>query len=128
MPDPIVDLDKQDNKPAKADKVAAAEPVAAEPTARDKVRAWEDENLGPDVPRVSGEIERGVGSKYALLIAEKPAKGAQYEALQKLVKAEDDMVKAQASMDHAKVEIDVATKALDDANAAVSADGPAKPE
>lgn len=98
MPDPIVDLDMpvaaEDNKPAEQ-----AIPVPPVESAKAKVRAFEDEVFGPDVPRINGEIERGIGSPYSRM---NDKQKAHYAALENLVAAEKAVAAADAKLAEAK--------------------------
>lgn len=84
-------------------------PPAAEPEVADeaplnagqRLRAFEDEVFGKDVPRINGQIERGHGSMFARLT---PEQKIHHVALERLVKTEAKV--ADASADLAKAEAD----------------------
>jgi len=80
-----------------------APPPAPEPepdTAKAKLRAFEDEHLGKDAVRIKGEIERGHGSPFAAM---KPELKRHYEALERVVAAEQKVDDAAAALAAAKV-------------------------
>lgn len=60
-----------------------------------RLRAFEDEHLGPDAVRISGHVERGVGSPYSRL---NPARHRHYEALEKAVASEQKLAGAHAAL------------------------------
>jgi hypothetical protein len=103
--------------------LSPAKPLSSTPvTARDKLRAFEDKHFGKDVPRINGEIERGVGSSYASMT---PHQKAHYASLEHLVKAEKAAGDASAALadaeskhEHAKKASDAADKAVVDADKA----------
>jgi hypothetical protein len=86
-------------------------------TARDKLRAFEDKHFGKDVPRINGEIERGVGSPYANM---NPHQKAHYASLEHLVKAEKAAADASAALADAEQKHDASKKASDVADKAVA--------
>jgi hypothetical protein len=95
----------------------AAKPAEKAPvTAADKLRAFEDKHLGKDCSRISGEIERGVGSPYAGM---KPHLKAHHASLENLVKAEKAVADASADLEAAKAKHAAAVKTSDDASKAV---------
>lgn len=69
--------------------------------AKEMLREFEDANLGKDAPRVEGHIERGHGSRHASL---DDSKKAEHAALERLVKAEDEVVAATAALAKAQAE------------------------
>lgn len=75
--------------------------------AKDRLRAFEDEVMGADAPRVNGHIERGHGSLFGRLSAEHKAHHARLEHLvtaeQKLADASVKLAEAQAEHDKALV-------------------------
>jgi hypothetical protein len=106
----------------KAEKKAAKQAKNAEPEpeldAATRLRAFEDEHLGPDAVRISGHVERGVGSPYSRL---NPARHRHYQALEKAVASEQKLGAAhaaliQADADHEAVmaELAAAESAPDD--------------
>lgn len=103
-------------KPAEMPKVQpapVAEPVAApaEPEdAQQRLRDFEDKNVGVDAVRVEGKIERGIGSKFSLMSEEQRAEHA---ALERLVEAEQNLLRATAALAEAKAEFTAALEAAD---------------
>ena len=67
----------------------------AETDAATRLRAFEDEHLGPDAVRIGGHVERGVGSPYSRL---NPARHRHYEALEKAVASEQKLAAAHAAL------------------------------
>ena len=99
----------------------AVHEVAAEPaelTAKDKLRAFEDEVLGKDTPRINGHIERGHGSLYSRHTS--PEQKVHYAKLEHLVKAEDKLAHASAELSKAQSEHDAALAAAEKSSDAVS--------
>ena len=95
-------------------------------TAADKLREFEDKTFGKDAPRISGELERGVGSPYSRMT---PHQKRHYESLEHLVKAEKKVADASAELETAKAKHEVAVKSSDEAaKAIVKADADAKAE
>jgi hypothetical protein len=103
----------------KAEKKAAKQAKNAEQdlTAAGRLRAFEDQHLG-DAVRISGHIERGIGSQYSRL---NPARHRHYEALEKAVASEQKLAAAHAALivadaDHEAVmaELAAAESAPDD--------------
>lgn len=97
----------------------SAETEPAEPTepadrAHQRLRAFEDEHLGEDVPRISGKIERGHGSKYQRLSDDEKAEHA---ALERLMQAEKDMQDATAALEIAQQKHAAAAEHVDRAAA-----------
>lgn len=98
-----------DAPPAAAEKpVGSVDPFeASEPaSAAQRLRAFEDEHLGPDAVRIGGHVEKGHGSAFKSL---SPAHHGHYAALEKLVDAETKLgvatsaqAQAQAAYDAAK--------------------------
>lgn len=67
-----------------------------EPTsAVDRLRAFEDEHFGKDAVRINGRVERGSGSRYQAL---PEPKRRHYQALEKLVEADEKLVAAHAAL------------------------------
>lgn len=83
---------------------------AEKPTAEQRLRAFEDKHLGANVPRIKDQIERGIGSRHAMLDA---VRKAEHAALERLVNAEKELVEATAAMDRAKAEHAAASEAVD---------------
>lgn len=82
--------------------------AASEPAAQ-RIRAFEDEHLGPDVVRINGEVEKGHGSLFKTL---SPDKHRVYAALQRLHVAEAGLTAAESNLavaqsDHAAATADV---------------------
>lgn len=98
-----------------ADTHAAANDLHDEPSteisARDRIRAFEDEHLGPDAVRINGEVERGHGSAFKAL---SPALHRHYAALERLVAAEIALGEAAAVHSQAQVAYDTAAAVADD--------------
>jgi hypothetical protein len=91
--------------------------IDAPVTAASKLRAFEDEHLGKDATRINGELERGVGSRWAGLGSHKKAHHA---ALEKLVKAEQGVADASAALDAAESGHAAAVKASEIAEQAAA--------
>ena len=92
-----------------------------EPTpARDRMRAFEDEHLGEDVPRIEGQVERGVGSTYHKL---SDARKRHYEAIEAMIVAEDAVADARAKLAVAESNLAEAAAAADRAEGNANADG-----
>jgi hypothetical protein len=72
---------------------APIEPMPAGAAAR--IRAFEDEHFGKDAVRIDGKIERGSGSPFASMSDEDRKK---YEALERLVVAEQKLADAHAAL------------------------------
>lgn len=89
---------------------APAAPVVEPMTGSEMLREFEDEQMGPDVPRVDGKVERGHGSKFQQM---KPHHRARHAALERLVHAEDELVKATAEIARATVKRDEAQTAVE---------------
>lgn len=91
----------------------APESNSAEPQtvvdAKQRLRDYEDEILGPGAVRINGRIERGSGSPFQLM---KPFQQEHYASLERLVEAEQKLSDAKAALA-------VAQRAHDDALAAV---------
>jgi hypothetical protein len=85
-------------------------------TAKDRLRAFEDKNFGKDVPRIGGAIERGHGSPFKAMPAEKQA---EYAAIEKIVEAEQKVADASAELETSKANLVAATKLADARAAAV---------
>lgn len=98
---PIADSGRpvDDAAPA-ADHPAPAEPPAPL-SAAERLRAFEDAEVGKDAVRIGGRIERGYGSPFAALSAEKKR---QYAALGKLVAAEQKLADAHAALIQAEAD------------------------
>lgn len=65
----------------------------------ERLRAFEDEKLGKDAPRIHGKVEQGHGSLFQRLSAEDRAHHA---ALERLVEAEKKVAEARAALDAAE--------------------------
>lgn len=79
-----------------------------------RMRAFEDQHLGADAPRIDGQIERGTGSAYSQL---SPVRHRHYEALERLVASEQKLADAHAALIQADVDHDEAMAAADAAEA-----------
>lgn len=99
---------------------------AADPRADDKVedrpedlpagrrlRAFEDEHLGPDVSRINGSIERGHGSRFQRMHDDEKAEHA---ALERLMEAEKELQTATAELSIAQEKHAKAAEHLDRAS------------
>lgn len=78
---------------------------AAEVTAHQKLRAFEDRHLGEDAVRINGEVERGHGSKFKTL---SPDHHREYAALERLRDAEKALSDAAATLAQAQSAYDAA--------------------
>lgn len=70
-----------------------------ETTAAAALRDFEDTNFGRDATRINGSVERGIGSRFQSM---SPGKRAEYNALEALVKAEQDIADSSAKLDKAR--------------------------
>lgn len=100
--DPVVFAPEPEPAP-----VAEPEPE----TAKTRLRAFEDEMLGAEATRINGEIEKGHGSHFKVMMTE--AQRHHHAALEHLVAAEGKLAHAsahlaQAEADHEKAKADVA--------------------
>jgi hypothetical protein len=77
---------------------------APDVAASERLRAFEDEHFGEDAPRFAGQVERGHGSKHALM---SPEGKAHHLALELAVTAEKALADAKAKV--AEAEAGVAT-------------------
>jgi|KBSMisStandDraft_5_1062788.scaffolds.fasta_scaffold207592_2 transcription initiation factor TFIIIB Brf1 subunit/transcription initiation factor TFIIB len=102
---------KPDPEPTKKSMVAAPDPAprASAGTAKDKLRGFEDAHFGKNAVRIRGHIEKGYGSPFKDMPAEKHA---EYAALEKLVEAEAKVDEANAALSAAKSNHDTALAAL----------------
>lgn len=91
------------------------DPVTGTP-AHERLRAFEDEHLGKDAPRINGHIERGHGSLFERELS--PNQKAHYAKLELLVHTEKRMADAAAALEKAKIENDAAAAAADKAEKA----------
>lgn len=105
------DLEHENHIQADAEDFHAVE-TAEEPklSAEQRLRAFEDDKLGPDAVRINGQIERGYGSKFRDLSEEDRN---QHGKLEKLVEVEQKLTDARAALA-------VAENAYADAEAAVN--------
>lgn len=69
---------------------------AARPTAKERLRAFEDEILGEKAVRISGHIERGSGSHFQTKMTDEQR--AHHAALERLVEAEQKLADASAAL------------------------------
>lgn len=112
MPDEIQNTDPI-LPPAETDPIepAAAETIIEEKTpAAERLRAFEDEHLGAEAPRIEGKVERGHGSPFSRMSDEDKAK---YDALEKLVAAEAKLTAAREALALAEEEYAVVEAAAD---------------
>lgn len=93
---------------------AASEPASA----AQRLRAFEDEHLGPDAVRIGGHVEKGHGSRFAGL--SQPHR-RHYTALERLVDAETNLRGATAAQAKAQADFDAAQAHADNS-------APAEPE
>jgi len=98
------------NIPPPAPPEPAPEPEAEAPDARAKLRAFENEHLGEDVPRVNGQIEKGHGSLFHQKLDDDQKRT--HSALEQLVHAEDELQKANANLAKAERDHDAAAAAV----------------
>lgn len=82
----------------------------AELTAKQKLRAFEDETFGKDCVRISGEVERGFGSPFKKMT---PEEARRHAALEHLVAAEKKLMDATAAVDAANLAHDDAKAKAD---------------
>lgn len=83
-------------------------------SAAHRLRAFEDEHLGEDTPRVEGRIERGHGSRLQTKLT---AEGrAEHAALERLVHAEEELMKATAALGAAQAKHSEAATAVERAS------------
>lgn len=88
------------------------EPLAEpEPSmsARERLRAFEDEVLGTDAIRIEGHVERGHGSRFKAMT---PEQHAQYTVLEALIAAEKKIADASADLAMAEAAHAAATAKL----------------
>lgn len=83
-------------------------------TAAARLRAFEDTHFGKDVPRINGEVERGVGSRYADMT---PHHKAHHASLEHLVRCEKAAAHASAALADAEAKHEAAKKASHEAAA-----------
>lgn len=95
---PPVEAEKRD---APDDVFAASEPASA----AQRLRAFEDEHLGPNAVRIGGHVEKGHGSAFKAL---SPAHHGHYAALEKLVDAETKLGAATSAQAQAQAAYDAA--------------------
>lgn len=82
-----------------------------ETSAADRLRAFEDEHVGEDAPRINGALEQGHGSLFQRL---SPAHRKAHAAIEKTVETEHKLAKARAALAVAENEHAAALKAADD--------------
>jgi hypothetical protein len=97
--------DENENLP-----IAHDEPVAEHHsmTAVERLRFFEDENLGEDAVRINGRVEKGSGSWFQTKLTD--AQRAHHAALEHLIDTEQAVADAKAKLaqaedDHAKAEV-----------------------
>jgi hypothetical protein len=83
-------------------------PVAPQ-SAKERLRAFEDANFGPDVVRINGEIERGRGSPFAEMTDDKRK---HYQVLENLIAAEQKLADASAALASAEADHEAAKAAV----------------
>lgn len=96
-----------------ADRAPATSQVTDPPRevpAADRIRAFEDEHVGPEAVRIGGRIERGYGSPFAELA---PELKRQYAALEKLVAAEQNLADAHTKLIQAEADHEAALAAAE---------------
>jgi hypothetical protein len=81
-----------------------AEPV----TARTRLRDFEDDHLGEDAVRISGQIEKGHGSHFQTRMTHEQR--VQHTALEKLVEAEKRVADTSAALASAEADHEAAKK------------------
>lgn len=96
-----------DAEAAELERINAPDP---ETPAVDRLRAFEDAEFGKDAVRIGGKIERGYGSPFKAMSAEKQR---QYAAIEKLVESEQKLADAHAALIAADVEHDAALAAAE---------------
>ena len=82
--------------------------------AADRLRAFEDAELGENAVRINGRVERGYGSRFREL---PEAKQRQHAALEKLVEAELVLADFDSKRERAQADYDAAQAAVDAAKA-----------
>lgn len=80
-----------EKRDAPDDIFAASEPASA----AQRLRAFEDEHLGPDTPRFAGQIERGHGSPLRNLSPELQRK---HTTIERLIESENKVAEAAAKL------------------------------
>lgn len=101
-----------DPKPAPAPAPAPEPAAETGPTPAERLRAFENEKLGPDAPRHAGKIEMGHGSPFKNLSDEDKA---QYAALEEVVAADAAVSTAHADLSAATVRLADAEQKLAEA-------------
>jgi len=102
------------NEPAAAssDQAASSDEPAAPASAADQLRAAEDKYLGPDVPRVDGKVEEGIGSKFRNIPEEHRAHLIALRALAvieaEVLAAKNALAAAEAKVEHAVASVEAA--------------------
>lgn len=89
------------------DAFEAAEPASA----AQRMRAFEDEHLGAEAPRIDGKIERGHGSLFSRL---SPDQRARHAKIEHLAHAEDKVAQAAEKLSEAQVGHAQAVAALEE--------------
>lgn len=88
-------------------------------TASDRLRAFEDEHLGEDTPRISGKVEKGHGSLFHRPIDKggklTDAHRKAHAAIEKTIETESKLNAARGVLAQAEAEHAQAVKAADDA-------------
>jgi hypothetical protein len=106
---PLVPLAAAEKRDRPDDIFAASEPASA----AQRLRAFEDEHLGPDAVRINGHVERGSGSPFHAL---PPEKRAQYHAIEKTASTEQKLAEAREKLAIAESEHAAAIAAADNAS------------
>lgn len=113
------DPDLQTSSTAPAPEPEAAPPDETDAPTHERLRAFEDDVLGEDHPRPHGQIERGIGSKFASL---HPTVKAHHAALLALIDAEAEYQKAAAIELEASEKLDAAIQRAAETEEALPAD------
>lgn len=97
------------NETGFAEQAASAVPFeASEPaSAAQRLRAFEDEHLGPDAVRINDRVERGSGSPFQALT---PEKRKHYHAIEKTIDTEGRLADARAKLAQAESEHNAAVE------------------
>jgi hypothetical protein len=120
------DAPRIDSAPILPPEHAPPEPeIAAEPepeTAKTRLRNFEDDVLGEDAVRISGQIEKGHGSHFKTKMTHEQR--VQHGALEKLVEAEQKVADTSAALAKAEADHEAAEKhvaACEESSAAADA-------
>lgn len=105
---PLSQLAETERNLAQPEPEPTVEPERMSAVAR--LRAFEDERFGPDAVRIGGKIERGSGSPFSEMSDEDRR---QYEAIERLIVAEQKLADAHAALIQADAEHEAAEAAVD---------------